>query len=42
VQKFKVRDSFAPKQDRDDANDAATDWAFTATTTPGAANVKMP
>ena len=26
--------------DRHDANDAATDWAFTTTPTPGAANVK--
>jgi hypothetical protein len=25
-----------------DANDAASDWAFTTTATPGAANVKTP
>ena len=28
--------------DGKDANDAAADWAFTTTPTPGAANVKTP
>ena len=35
-----VEGTLARIPDRRDANDAATDWAFTTTPTPGAANVK--
>jgi hypothetical protein len=35
-----VDGSLARIPDRHDANDAATDWAFTTTKTPGAANVR--
>ena len=37
-----VDGSLARIPDGHDANDAATDWAFTTTPTPGAANVKTP
>jgi hypothetical protein len=37
-----VDGSLSRLPDGSDANDAATDWAFTATKTPGAANVASP